>query len=97
MLADHLDNWDNNAPDGDDSPDYRGPTTPASLYDCAEHCAQSPACMQYRLDTDGRCMISPWALRGLPAPGVQSGTMLWRVDAAIEEKGLCPRPNWITK
>lgn len=97
MLSDHQDNWDNNAPDGDNNPFYHGPSTPATFYDCAEHCARSSDCMQYRIDADGRCTTSGWVLRGKPSEGVMSGTMLWRVDAAIQGRGRCRQPRWITE
>lgn len=97
MLTSHVDNWDNNAPNGDNDAFYRGPSTPASMYECAEHCARSSDCMQYRIDEHGRCSTSGWVLRGLPKQGVLSGTMLWRVDAAIKRRGKCRKPKFITK
>ncbi|KAJ6069038.1 hypothetical protein N7499_010925 [Penicillium canescens] len=88
-LADHLDNWDNFAPDGDNQEDYKGPKTPASLPDCADFCAADPECIQYRLTAESRCTTSKAVLRGKPAPGTKSGTMLWRVDAAVKRMGQC--------
>ncbi|KAJ6119795.1 hypothetical protein N7523_004075 [Penicillium sp. IBT 18751x] len=97
MLTSLSDDWDNNAPDGDNHASYSGPSTPASMYECAEHCARSSGCIQYRVDERGRCTTSGWALRGLPRPGIMSGTMLWRVDAAIKQRGRCRKPNFVTK
>lgn len=88
-LADHLDNWDNFAADGDNNEDYKGPKTPASLPDCADFCAADPECIQYRLTAESRCTTSKAVLRGKPAPGTKSGTMLWRVDAAVKRMGRC--------
>lgn len=94
-LASHADNWDNFASVGDDKGDYKGPKTPASLAACADYCAADPECLQYRLTTDSRCTTSNAVLRGKPQPGTQSGTMLWRVDAAIQRQ-QCEEVTWVT-
>ena len=95
-LADHLDNWDNFASAGDDKEDYKGPKTPTSLAACADYCAADPECIQYRLTADSRCTTSNAVLRGKPSPGTQSGTMLWRVDAAVERMKQCHKVTWVT-
>jgi hypothetical protein len=95
-LADHLDNWDNFASAGDDKEDYKGPKTPTSLAACADYCAADPECIQYRLTADLRCTTSNAVLRGKPSPGTQSGTMLWRVDAALEQMKQCHKVTWVT-
>lgn len=95
ILAAHLDNWDNFAGAGDDREDYKGPKTPATLAACADYCAADPECLQYRLTADSRCTTSNAVLRGKPQPSTQSGTMLWRVDAAIQRQ-QCEGVTWIT-
>ncbi|CAI7666273.1 unnamed protein product [Penicillium palitans] len=95
-LADHLDNWDNFASAGDDEEDYKGPKTPTSFAACADHCAADPECIQYRLTADLRCTTSNAVLRGKPQPGTRSGTMLWRVDAALERMEQCEKVMWVT-
>ncbi|KAJ5457965.1 hypothetical protein N7475_009353 [Penicillium sp. IBT 31633x] len=95
-LADNLDNWDNFANAGDNKEDYTGPKTPASFTACADYCAADPECIQYRLNADSRCTTSKAVLRGKPQPGTQSGTMLWRVDAAVEQMEQCDKVTWVT-
>ncbi|KAJ5812914.1 hypothetical protein N7447_009937 [Penicillium robsamsonii] len=95
-LADHLDNWDNFASAGDDREDYKGPATPTSFSACADYCAADPNCVQYRLTADMRCTTSDAVLRGKPGPGTQSGTMLWRVDAAVGQMEKCEKVTWVT-
>ncbi|OQE44151.1 hypothetical protein PENCOP_c002G04780 [Penicillium coprophilum] len=95
-LADHLDNWDNFASAGDDRKDYKGPATPTSFAACADYCAADPNCVQYRLTADMRCTTSDAVLRGQPQPGTQSGTMLWRVDAAVGRMEKCEKVTWVT-
>ncbi|KAJ5423450.1 hypothetical protein N7491_008666 [Penicillium cf. griseofulvum] len=95
-LASHLDNWDNSASAGDDREDYKGPKTPTSFAACADYCAADPQCIQYRLTADLRCTTSDAVLRGKPEPGTQSGTMLWRVDAALERMEKCEKVTWVT-
>lgn len=95
-LAHHLDNWDNFANEGDDKEDYKGPQTPATLAACADYCAANTECIQYRLTADFRCTTSKAVLRGKPQPGTQSGTMLWRVDAAVEQMEHCSKAAWVT-
>ncbi|KAJ5102121.1 hypothetical protein NUU61_004343 [Penicillium alfredii] len=94
-LADYLNNWDNKADRGDDQDEYEGPETPASLVECADYCAGDTNCMQYRLDGNGRCTTSPIILRGTPEPGMKSGNMMWRVDAAIENAAKCKKAHWV--
>lgn len=96
-LADNLDNWDNFAGSGDDKEDYKGPQTPASFTACADYCAADPECIQYRLTADSRCMTSKAILRGKPQPGIRSGTMLWRVDAAMKQMEECEKVTWVTQ
>ncbi|KAJ5398067.1 hypothetical protein N7509_006180 [Penicillium cosmopolitanum] len=84
-MAHYLDNWDNSAKDKYERLDDQGAQIPITVWDCAEHCASEPNCLQYRF-SEGKCTISPEALRGTPARGVESGTMMWRVDAAIAAK-----------
>ncbi|KAJ5159671.1 uncharacterized protein N7482_006675 [Penicillium canariense] len=95
MLSDRLDNWSNFAADGVALRNENPVSKPQAFHHCAELCAQTPGCMQYRLDVDGKCYTSDWALRGLPTPGVRSGTMMWRVDAAMLKKGKCKKPEWV--
>ncbi|CEJ58229.1 hypothetical protein PMG11_06894 [Penicillium brasilianum] len=95
MLADRLDNWSNFANDEVKHEPENPASEPESINQCAERCARTAGCLQYRMDADGKCYTSEWALRGLPSPGVWSGTMMWRIDAAIQQKGLCERPMWV--
>ncbi|KAJ5782535.1 hypothetical protein N7457_004309 [Penicillium paradoxum] len=95
-LADNLDNWDNSASAGDDKEDYAGPKTPATFEACADYCAADAECTQYRLTADLRCTTSKAILRGKPQPGTRSGTMLWRVDAAIKDMEQCKKVRWVT-
>ncbi|KAJ5098118.1 hypothetical protein N7532_005119 [Penicillium argentinense] len=90
-LAHHLDNWDNYARDEYKKKNSEGIEIPMTVWDCAEHCASDRACLQYRF-SDGKCYTSPQALRGTPAPGVESGTLMWRVDAAVAAKEKCEKP-----
>ncbi|KAJ5166003.1 hypothetical protein N7492_006299 [Penicillium capsulatum] len=90
-LTERAEDWDNG------SEDLVQKAEPMTIYECAEHCAKKPLCRQYSLSPDGRCKTSEWAMRGLASPGTQSGTMLWRVDAAVESSGLCPEPIWVTQ
>ncbi|KAF3385457.1 hypothetical protein F1880_002912 [Penicillium rolfsii] len=95
LLTDKLDNWNNFAKDEvQHVPEIR-PSGPQSINDCAEQCARTAGCLQYRMDPDGKCYTSEWALRGLPAEGIESGTMMWRVDAAVRKKGHCETPSWV--
>ncbi|KAJ5121579.1 uncharacterized protein N7515_009540 [Penicillium bovifimosum] len=96
-LADNLDNWDNFADIGEGKEDYHGPTTPASIVACADYCAADPECVQYRLTPDSRCTTSKTVLRGKPRPGMRSGTMLWRVDAAVQHMEKCEGARWVTR
>lgn len=95
-LVHDLDNWDNFANEGDDKEDYNGPKTPATIAACADYCAADPECIQYRLSADSRCTTSKAVLRGKPQPGTQSGTMLWRVNAAVEQMEQCSKVTWVT-
>lgn len=94
-MAHYLDNWDNSAKDEYEKLDAQGVQIPVTVWDCAEHCASDPNCLQYRF-SDGKCTTSPEALRGTPARGVESGTMMWRVDAAIAAKERCNETLWVT-
>ncbi|OKP11071.1 hypothetical protein PENSUB_3507 [Penicillium subrubescens] len=95
MLTDHLDNWNNFAKNEvKHDPEIR-PSESKSINDCAEQCARTAGCLQYRMDPDGKCYTSEWALRGLPTDGIESGTMMWRVDAAVQKKGHCEMPSWV--
>jgi hypothetical protein len=95
MLADRLDNWSNFAKDEVKHDPENPVSKPESINQCAERCARTAGCLQYRMDADGKCYTSEWALRGLPSPGVWSGTMMWRIDAAIQQKGRCEKPMWV--
>lgn len=94
MLTDQLDNWNNFANDEvKHDPEIR--PSEFSINDCAEQCARTAGCLQYRMNPDGKCYTSEWALRGLPTDGIESGTMMWRVDAAVQKKGHCETPSWV--
>lgn len=97
MLADRLDDWNNFAQNEVEHHTENSVYEPGSLSHCAEQCARTSGCLQYRMDADSKCFTSNWALRGLPTPGVWSGTMMWRVDAAIQKKGRCEKPMWVLK
>lgn len=94
-LAHYLDNWDNNAKNQFEKKNDQGIAIPMTVWDCAEHCATDPSCLQYKF-TNGICSTSPEAVRGTPARGIESGTMMWRVDAAIAGKEKCAETMWIT-
>lgn len=94
MLSDRLDNWSNFAKD-EVKHTTEDPASEVSVNRCAEQCARTTGCLQYRMDADGKCYTSDWALRGLPDAGGWSGTMMWRVDAAMQKKGQCEEPVWV--
>lgn len=93
-LEGYVDDWDNFAQtelkrEGDDSP--------FSPYECAEQCAQDEKCLQYKVDAEGKCSVTDQVLRGRSSAGVKSGTMLWRVDSRIKQKGRCRAPKFVTQ
>lgn len=96
VLQDHKENWDNFADVEVAGLQGSGRDGAVTVYDCAELCAQSADCLQYRLDSQGNCRTSVHANGGIPSPGVQSGTMIWRVDALMKKRGKCRWPKWVT-
>ncbi|KAJ5894648.1 hypothetical protein N7495_006339 [Penicillium taxi] len=90
-ITDRSANWDNLA--GEEVPNSGESST---KYECAEQCARTPECMQYKIDAHSKCLLSPKALRGNYAAGVDSGSMMWRVEARIAERGECLEPLWLT-
>ena len=94
-LDDQLDNWDNFADTENVKVQDPGSSNLITIHECAEFCAQNPQCLQYRLDSAGKCKTSTHAYGGIPSFGVQSGTMMWRVEALIDERGKCQTPKWV--
>ncbi|KAJ5690600.1 hypothetical protein N7462_004992 [Penicillium macrosclerotiorum] len=95
-LTHHIvENWNNFAPEEIEHEGENTISKPQNIYQCAERCAMMPGCIQYRVDAKGKCYSSAWAVRGHADNGVQSGTMMWRVDAAMEKKGKCHWPEWV--
>ena len=92
-LTDHISDWDN----GSEDVARKGQVdSPFNIFECAENCASQPTCRQYSLTPEGQCKTSGFVMRGKSAPGIKSGTMMWRVDAAIDYNGRCTEPLWIT-
>ncbi|KAJ5239276.1 hypothetical protein N7468_003895 [Penicillium chermesinum] len=93
MLESYAENWDNFA---QTELKREGDNSPFTPYECAEQCALDVNCLQYRIDDSGRCSTTDQALRGRASAGVKSGTMMWRVDARIKERGKCQKPKFVT-
>lgn len=96
MLVDQVEDWDNYADTEVENLQGSGPGGVATVYDCAEACSKIADCLQFRFKPHGECRTSGHAYGGVPSPGYQSGTMMWRVEALMEKRGTCRKPTWVT-
>lgn len=82
-----LADWDNHCKDD------QGPAE--SLGECRVRCEEDTACVQYAVNTEGRCLTTSRPNSGEASLGVRSGWILERMQRFYNEADECPDEGWI--